>query len=79
MWAGIYSITECMLIKLRNVEDGPNKIMAGAVTGGVLAIRAGPRVAMKNAIIGGIFLAAIVVGEIMMIRRQKKMDLIQIN
>ncbi len=60
MWAGIYSLTECSLIWLRNTDDAYNKIISGAVTGGVLAMRAGPRIAMKNALIGGIFLGAIV-------------------
>jgi hypothetical protein len=36
-------------------------ITAGAVTGGLLAFRAGARVAFKNAVIGGIFLAVIAV------------------
>jgi len=60
MWAGIYSISECTLIGLRNTDDAFNKIASGAITGGALAMRAGPRIAMKNALIGGIFLGAIV-------------------
>jgi import inner membrane translocase subunit TIM17 len=61
MWAGIYSISECLLIRLRNVEDSFSKIASGAITGGVLAMRAGPRIAFKNALIGGVFLCAIVI------------------
>ncbi len=72
MWAGIYSLTECSLIWLRNTDDAYNKIISGAVTGGVLAMRAGPRIAMKNALIGGIFLGAIVLFEIIMVKYQKK-------
>ena len=60
MWAGIYSISECSLISLRNTDDAFNKIASGAMTGGILAFRAGPRIAFKNGLIGGIFLGAIV-------------------
>ena len=48
------------MLYLRNTDDAFNKIASGAITGGVLAFRAGPRVAAKNALIGGIFLGAIV-------------------
>jgi import inner membrane translocase subunit TIM17 len=61
MWAGVFSITECTLIKLRQTDDSLNQIASGAITGWVLAMRAGPRIAFKNALIGGIFLGAIVI------------------
>ena len=75
MWAGIYSISECTLISLRNTDDAFNKITAGAITGGVLAMRAGPRIAAKNALIGGIFLGAIVLFEVLMVKYQKGQQL----
>lgn len=75
MWAGIYSISECTLIGLRNTDDAINKIVSGAITGGVLAMRAGPRIAMKNAMIGGIFLGAIVLFEVVMVKYQKRQEL----
>lgn len=75
MWAGLYSLTECTLIGIRNTDDAFNKIASGAVTGGALAIRAGPRIAMKNALIGGIFLGAIVLFEVIMIKYQKRQEL----
>lgn len=72
MWAGIFSITDCSLIALRNRDDGFNKIAAGAITGGTLAFRAGPRIAWKNALFGGIFLAAIVFFDMFMQKHQKR-------
>lgn len=75
MWAGIYSISECSLIYIRNTHDALNQILSGAITGGVLAFRAGPRVAAKNALIGGIFLGAIVLFEVIMVKYQKKQQL----
>lgn len=61
MWGGIYSMSECTLLYIRNKDDNLNKIASGAITGGALAMRAGPRIAMKNALIGAIFLSAICV------------------
>ncbi len=39
MWGGLFSMTDCLLIHLRNKEDFINPIVAGFVTGGLLAIR----------------------------------------
>ena len=75
IWAGLYSISECTLIYLRNTDDAFNKIMSGALTGGILALRAGPRIAAKNGLIGGIFLGAIVLFEVIMVKYQKKQQL----
>ena len=72
MWAGIFSISDCTLIAIRNTDDGINKIAAGFITGGTLAFRAGPRIAWKNALFGGIFLSAIVVFDIFMQKHQKR-------
>ncbi len=36
-----------------------NQIIAGGVTGGLLAFRAGRRIAFKNAVFGALFLGAI--------------------
>lgn len=57
------------------MDDPFNKIASGAITGGMLALRAGPRIASKNALIGGIFLGAIVLFEIIMVKYQKKKEL----
>ena len=59
-------------MSLRNVDDAINKIISGAITGGVLAFRAGPRIAFKNSLIGGIFLGAIVLFEFLMVKKQKR-------
>ena len=72
MWAGIFSISDCSLIAIRNKDDAFNKIAAGAITGGMLAFRAGPRIAWKNALFGGIFLGAIVLFDIIMQKYQKR-------
>jgi len=39
MWGGLFSLTDCLMIHLRNKEDFWNPIIAGFATGGVLAIR----------------------------------------
>jgi len=59
MWGGIFSCTDCMLISIRKTDDPYNAIVAGAMTGGMLAIRGGVSVAFKQAIAGGFILAMI--------------------
>ncbi len=59
LWAGMFSSCECLLIHLRNKEDFVNPIVSGFVTGGLLAARAGSRVAFRNAVFGGIILGCI--------------------
>jgi hypothetical protein len=39
LWGGLFSLTDCTLIHLRNKEDYLNPIAAGFFTGGFLAIR----------------------------------------
>lgn len=43
LWGGLFSITDCTLIHLRNKEDYLNPIAAGFFTGGFLAIRGKPK------------------------------------
>ena len=70
LWAGLFSITDCALIGIRK-EEGPfNQIVAGAVTGGLLAFRSGARVAFKNAIFGGMILGSIVIVERLVMKYQ---------
>jgi import inner membrane translocase subunit TIM17 len=59
MWGGIFSFTDCALISIRKKDDPYNAIMAGTITGGVLAIRGGISVAFKQALAGGFILAMI--------------------
>jgi len=77
LWAGLFSTTDCALIAIRKKEDAINQITAGAVTGGLLAFRAGARVAMKNAVFGGMILGSIVVVEKIMMKMQKKQEIQQ--
>lgn len=50
---------DCLLIQYRQKDDPFNAIMAGAITGGILAIRGGTSVAFKQACMGGFILALI--------------------
>lgn len=70
LWAGLFSITDCALIAARGEEGPINQIVAGAVTGGLLAFRSGARVAFKNAVFGGMILGSIVIVERLMMKYQ---------
>lgn len=59
VWGLLFSSFDCSFEALRRKEDPWNSILAGAATGGALAIRAGPRAAAGQALIGGVLLAAI--------------------
>lgn len=59
LWGGMFSSMDCLLISYRQKDDPFNAIMAGAITGGVLAIRGGTSVAFKQAVAGGFILALI--------------------
>jgi hypothetical protein len=39
MWGGLFSLTDCALVHLRNKEDYFNNVVGGFVTGGLLAVR----------------------------------------
>jgi import inner membrane translocase subunit TIM17 len=59
VWGGLFSSFDCTLAHFRRKEDPWNSIISGAATGGLLAARAGPKAAGKNALIGGVLLALI--------------------
>jgi mitochondrial import inner membrane translocase subunit TIM17 len=59
VWGGLFSTFDCILQGIRKKEDPINSIASGAITGGVLAIRSGPRAAGKSAVVGGVLLALI--------------------
>lgn len=59
VWGMLFSSFDCTFEAIRRKEDPWNSILAGAATGGALAIRAGPRAAAGQALIGGVLLAAI--------------------
>eukprot|EP01015_Nassula_variabilis_P012844 TRINITY_DN2049_c0_g1_i3.p2 TRINITY_DN2049_c0_g1~~TRINITY_DN2049_c0_g1_i3.p2 ORF type:complete len:125 (-),score=27.93 TRINITY_DN2049_c0_g1_i3:4-378(-) len=71
LWAGLFSSTECVMTYMRGKEGAINMITAGFITGGVLAIRAGFRVAFRNALFGGIIMSMIALVEHGMIKYQK--------
>ena len=50
---------DCCLLGLRQKEDPWNAILAGTFTGGVLAMRQGPRSALMSAAMGGAILSLI--------------------
>ena len=59
VWGTFFSIFDCSIAHIRKKEDPWNAIASGFLTGGLLAIRAGPRVAAQNALAGGVILAMI--------------------
>jgi import inner membrane translocase subunit TIM17 len=59
VWGGLFSVFDCSLAALRKKEDPWNAITSGALTGGVLAARAGRRAVVRNALLGGVVLALI--------------------
>lgn len=59
MWGGVFSSMDCLLIYYRQKDDPWNAVVAGFITGGVLAIRGGLNVAFKNAMMGGVILMLI--------------------
>mmetsp|Transcript_6568 Transcript_6568/g.6698 ORF Transcript_6568/g.6698 Transcript_6568/m.6698 type:complete len:219 (-) Transcript_6568:92-748(-) len=59
IWGTLFSCCDCSFAAVRKKEDPWNAIMSGAATGGILAARGGWRSAGKNALVGGILLAAI--------------------
>ncbi|CAD8142543.1 unnamed protein product [Paramecium octaurelia] len=75
LWGGLFSITDCTLMHLRNQQDFINPIVAGAFTGGFLAIRAGTRIAVRNAIFGGIILGFIQLAEVGMLKMQMREEM----
>jgi import inner membrane translocase subunit TIM17 len=59
VWGLCFSSFDCSLAGLRRKEDPWNSILAGTLTGGLLAFRAGPKAALISATMGGFFLALI--------------------
>jgi import inner membrane translocase subunit TIM17 len=59
VWGGLFATCDCSLVAIRHKEDPWNSIISGAATGGILALRAGPKTAAKNALVGGVLLALI--------------------
>ena len=80
MWGGVFSSIDCLLIYYRQKDDPANAVVAGAVTGGILAIRGGLSVAFKNAVIGGVILlliegVSVIVTSVSMRQQYKMMEM----
>jgi mitochondrial import inner membrane translocase subunit TIM17 len=59
VWGGLFSVFDCGLAHARGTEDPWNAILAGGLTGGVLAARSGPAAMGRNAAIGMVLIALI--------------------
>jgi mitochondrial import inner membrane translocase subunit TIM17 len=59
VWGGLFAVSDCTLTAIRQKEDPWNSILSGAITGGVLAARAGPQQMASAAVVGGVLLALI--------------------
>eukprot|EP00040_Diaphanoeca_grandis_P016273 m.83889 g.83889 ORF g.83889 m.83889 type:complete len:193 (-) comp25685_c0_seq1:323-901(-) len=59
IWGLCFSSMDCSLLAIRGKEDAWNSVTAGFLTGGILAIRAGPAVALQSATFGGVMLGLI--------------------
>lgn len=58
-WGTLFSISECTLVGIRGTDDSINRIISGAVTSSLLAIRHGRGAMIRGAIIGGTLLGLI--------------------
>lgn len=68
VWGGLFSMIDCGLVKVRGKEDPWNSITSGAMTGAILAARNGPVAMFGSAAMGGILLALIEGGGILLTR-----------
>lgn len=59
MWGGMFSTVDCILLWYRQVDSPLNAVFAGFFTGGILAIRAGFKRSVTNAVAGGVILGII--------------------
>lgn len=59
IWGGLYTMSDLLLQRARGASDGYNSVLAGALTGGALAARAGFKQFYRNAAIGGVLLGVI--------------------
>ncbi|CAJ2636675.1 unnamed protein product [Trifolium pratense] len=59
VWGGLFSTFDCTMVHVREKEDPWNSIVAGAATGGFLAMRQGFASSARSAAFGGVLLALI--------------------
>ncbi|TMS38356.1 hypothetical protein L596_005098 [Steinernema carpocapsae] len=58
-WGGMFSTIDCCMVAVRKKEDPLNSIVSGTLTGGLLAVRSGPKMMAVSAVLGGVILAMI--------------------
>ena len=68
VWGGLFSVFDCSLAHFRKTEDAWNAIIAGGLTGGTLAARAGGRAIVRNAA-GGVVILALIEGVMMLVNK----------
>jgi len=59
MWGFTFSLTDCILSRLRKKEDSWNSIMSGGITGAVLTARLGVPTMAGSAFVGAVLLGLI--------------------
>lgn len=59
VWGALFSTFDCSIVYLRQKEDPWNSILSGTLSGGLLSMRQGVRVASRSALCGGVLLALI--------------------
>jgi len=59
MWGGLFSTVDCIMSRSRRKEGIMNSVVAGALTGGILAFRGGWKAFARSGFVGGVFLALI--------------------
>jgi import inner membrane translocase subunit TIM17 len=68
VWGGLFSVFDCSLAHFRKTEDAWNAILAGGLTGGTLAARAGGKAIVRNAA-GGVVILALIEGVMMLVNK----------
>ncbi|KAL1301039.1 hypothetical protein HN51_045667 [Arachis hypogaea] len=66
VWGGLFATFDCTLVYVRQKEDPWNSIISGFAAGGFLSLRHGPAVATRSAVFGGVLLALMEGGMIML-------------
>ena len=65
-WSVLFNTCDCALVEIRQKEDPWNSIASGFITGGLIAVRSGPKMSLISAVIGGVFLSLIEGAQVLM-------------
>jgi len=79
MWAGLFSLSTCCMVYIRQREDPINSIVGGFTTGFILAVRGGFRRALGSGIFGGVFLGVIEGVMVIHTQYQKRASIVKEN